>query len=67
MTSMAPRCPTCKREVLMPGENSTFPFCTERCRTIDLGRWMGGEYRIAVTSVDEDEDGDVPPVEPTDA
>ena len=24
-----------------------FPFCSPRCRTIDLGRWLGGQYRIA--------------------
>jgi endogenous inhibitor of DNA gyrase (YacG/DUF329 family) len=24
-----------------------FPFCSQRCRLIDLGRWLGGSYRIA--------------------
>ena len=23
-----------------------FPFCSERCRLVDLGRWLDGEYRI---------------------
>jgi len=25
----------------------TFPFCSPRCRLIDLGNWLGGRYRIA--------------------
>ncbi len=34
------RCPRC-RQVLAPGaDHSAFPFCTERCRLIDLGAWM---------------------------
>jgi endogenous inhibitor of DNA gyrase (YacG/DUF329 family) len=27
--------------------NKRFPFCSERCRLVDLGRWLGEEYRIA--------------------
>jgi uncharacterized protein len=37
--------------------NATFPFCSARCRTIDLGRWLGEEYRFVVRSQDEDDDG----------
>jgi hypothetical protein len=33
----------------------TFPFCSERCKLIDLGRWLGGKYQIPV--VDPDEEG----------
>jgi hypothetical protein len=66
MSSDAIKCPSCKREVLPRAENPCFPFCSERCRAIDLGKWLGGEYRIAVKSDDEDEDGE--PVKPlTDA
>ena len=43
------RCPICGRR--MPGRGAAewpqFPFCSERCRLIDLGRWLGEEYRIA--------------------
>jgi endogenous inhibitor of DNA gyrase (YacG/DUF329 family) len=28
-------------------EVKTFPFCSERCRLIDLGNWLGGRYAIA--------------------
>jgi len=43
------RCPICKREVdeneqYRPG--SLFPFCSERCKLIDLGRWLSGKYQI---------------------
>lgn len=60
MTSKAPECPSCRRAVLLRSENPCFPFCSERCRAIDLGRWLGGEYRIAASSADEDEDGNTP-------
>ncbi|MEW5739088.1 MAG: DNA gyrase inhibitor YacG [Myxococcota bacterium] len=58
MTTKAPMCPSCRRAVLARAANPCFPFCSERCRAIDLGRWLGGEYRIVTRSVDEDEDGD---------
>lgn len=32
-----------------------FPFCSERCRLIDLGKWFGEEYRIAGRAVRPDE------------
>ena len=54
---MALSCPTCKHEVLPGPGNPAFPFCSQRCREIDLGRWLGEEYRIPDRSVAEDEDG----------
>jgi endogenous inhibitor of DNA gyrase (YacG/DUF329 family) len=42
------RCPICDQS--MPGdprEWPRFPFCSDRCRLIDLGRWLGESYRIA--------------------
>ncbi|MBE2248255.1 MAG: DNA gyrase inhibitor YacG [Myxococcus sp.] len=53
----SPRCPSCERPVKLPPENKTFPFCSERCRTIDLGRWLGEEFRVPTRQVEEDEDG----------
>lgn len=38
-------CPQCAQEVRWP-ETSTYPFCSERCRLIDLGAWANEEYRI---------------------
>ena len=39
------RCPNCKNTVTR--DNDNFPFCCDRCRIIDLGRWATGDYRIA--------------------
>jgi endogenous inhibitor of DNA gyrase (YacG/DUF329 family) len=41
-------CPTCKAPVAQgtPGLEKLFPFCSERCHLVDLGRWLGEEYRI---------------------
>lgn len=39
------RCPVCKTEVSWEG-NAFRPFCSERCRLIDLGAWVEGKYRI---------------------
>ena len=53
------RCPICERD--MEGERSDwpqFPFCSPRCKTIDLGRWLGGKYQIPVTKDDEAHDGE---------
>jgi len=32
-----------------------FPFCSERCKLIDLGRWLDGRYQVPVQKEDEDE------------
>jgi endogenous inhibitor of DNA gyrase (YacG/DUF329 family) len=39
------RCPTCKTIVLADSED--FPFCSDRCRLIDLGKWASGGYVIS--------------------
>jgi len=38
-------CPTCKKPV--KSQDSEFPFCSERCRLIDLGKWASGAYVIS--------------------
>jgi endogenous inhibitor of DNA gyrase (YacG/DUF329 family) len=38
-------CPICRREVASGSPYA--PFCSERCRTIDLANWATGEYRIS--------------------
>jgi endogenous inhibitor of DNA gyrase (YacG/DUF329 family) len=55
-----PQCPSCKVEVGLRPANAHFPFCSDRCRLIDLGKWLGGEYRIPQRP-EEDEDGELPP------
>jgi endogenous inhibitor of DNA gyrase (YacG/DUF329 family) len=39
------RCPTCKKTVR--ARDPEFPFCSERCRRIDLGKWASGAYVIS--------------------
>ncbi len=39
------RCPTCRTIVLR--SEPEFPFCSERCRLIDLGKWASGAYVIS--------------------
>ena len=39
------RCPICRKIVLK--SEPEFPFCSERCRTIDLGKWASGGYVIS--------------------
>ena len=53
------KCPICKKDVESGVED--FPFCSERCRLIDLGKWAAEEYRIPVAPQDlaEDEIEDV--------
>jgi len=38
-------CPICKKATTWE-ENPFRPFCSERCKLIDLGKWASGEYRI---------------------
>jgi uncharacterized protein len=47
------RCPICKKEVKTEGAD--FPFCSERCRTIDLGKWASGAYVVPSAAPDSDE------------
>jgi endogenous inhibitor of DNA gyrase (YacG/DUF329 family) len=48
------RCPTCKGETIFEG-NPFRPFCSERCKMIDLDNWLSGRYRIS-TPVDRPEE-----------
>lgn len=39
-------CPVCRKPVEWRRENAFRPFCSERCRKIDLGAWASGEYCV---------------------
>ncbi len=41
------RCPTCGREVKWDEREKFRPFCSERCKMIDLGAWASDGYSIA--------------------
>ena len=56
------KCPICKRPVRLEDKDS--PFCSERCREVDLGLWASEKYVIStpsdehVSQPDGDEDGE---------
>jgi endogenous inhibitor of DNA gyrase (YacG/DUF329 family) len=52
-------CPTCGRRVKYKSRSEVpdRPFCSERCRLVDLGKWFNEEYRISSRA-------DVPPATP---
>ncbi len=43
-------CPICKKEVALGDPD--MPFCSERCRLIDLGNWASGKYVISTPADD---------------
>ena len=51
------KCPTCHKEVPWKG-NPHRPFCSDRCRLIDLGAWSQERYRIAGEEFDQRDDND---------
>lgn len=42
------KCPICKKEVKLT--DAEMPFCSERCRLVDLGNWANEEYRVPVVN-----------------
>ncbi len=53
---MPARCPICKKPIddaNVAAAGSPFPFCSERCKLIDLGRWLDGKYQVP--AVDDEE------------
>ena len=67
-------CPTCKRHVCVRHEDRAplprfFPFCSERCKLIDLGAWLDADYRIS-NKPDGEHNGPVGPnssIDPADS
>lgn len=47
-------CPTCKKSALWEKENKSRPFCSERCKLIDLGEWASGGHAIPGDNVEDD-------------
>jgi len=53
-------CPTCGVKVEWNDKNKFRPFCSERCKQIDLGAWAEEKYVIPATNPSEEEDGQKP-------
>jgi endogenous inhibitor of DNA gyrase (YacG/DUF329 family) len=49
-------CPRCAKAAVFSPENKWRPFCSERCRTIDLGEWASESYRVPVAEKEEKEE-----------
>ena len=46
-------CPTCKREIVWSEEFPWRPFCSERCKMVDLGAWLSNAHAIPGEPVEE--------------
>jgi len=40
------RCPVCREHIRYDTGNPYRPFCSERCRMVDLGQWLAEDYRV---------------------
>jgi len=56
LTEKAPlvSCPTCGKEVPWDARNKYRPFCSERCKLMDLGQWATESYRVAGEPLNEE-------------
>jgi len=54
------RCPTCSKGYTINAlaDLPSFPFCTDRCRLIDLGRWIDGVHAIPGRPADDSSESD---------
>lgn len=51
-------CPTCRKSIPWSTDNAFRPFCSDRCRLIDLGAWADGRHHIpGEPAFDPDDDG----------
>ncbi len=57
------RCPTCSKTFTIAklDDLPSFPFCSDRCKLIDLGRWIDGAYAIPAAASGSDESEEQPP------
>ena len=60
---MKRRCPICRKEADSE-VNADFPFCSERCRLLDLGNWASEKYRITSPTFDESQFENIDPKAP---
>ena len=50
------RCPICAKEAKPRKENPSAPFCSPRCKQVDLGKWLNEEYRVPTEEKAESEE-----------
>ena len=57
-------CPICRKQLPVLDADAPYrPFCSERCKTIDLGSWLTGSYRISRPLEEEELDSGTSPEE----
>ncbi len=56
-------CPVCHKPLPDGVETKTFPFCSDRCKMVDLGRWLNGEY-VYGEPLEQTPPDDEPPADP---
>jgi endogenous inhibitor of DNA gyrase (YacG/DUF329 family) len=49
-------CPICKKAALPRSENPAAPFCSLRCKQVDLGNWLNEQYRVPTAEVPDEDD-----------
>jgi uncharacterized protein len=54
-------CPTCRGPAVYGARNAFRPFCSERCRNVDLGAWATEKFRVADAPPSQDDAGGAPP------
>ena len=60
MTTPEVTCPHCKKPNTWTGNNPFRPFCSERCKLIDLGDWAAEKHRIAGDdAISPEDDSDI--------
>lgn len=64
---MEVKCPRCGKPALFKPENPYRPFCSERCKLIDLGQWADEKYAIPLQSTPENSFDDLSDEMPTDS
>jgi len=60
---MKVKCPTCQQSVEYSSDNAFRPFCSDRCKLIDLGEWASEGYKVPVQSDFEDYSSGMDPSE----
>lgn len=58
MTDKQLTCPCCRKSPAITIKG-VWPFCSQRCKDLDLGKWARGDYRIPVEVPDDDSEADL--------
>lgn len=64
-TAKTAPCPQCRQPASLATTNRFRPFCSERCKLLDLGEWFAGRYTIPAVEA-EDDGVDLDPTPPQD-